>query len=100
VIDEAVVRWPATGHTRTLTNVPANAQWTVYPPERLGDANNDGRFGRPDAWAMLQAMAGPGVPIQPGQEVFDMDGDFDVDADDLALLSARFDPRSELPRLP
>jgi hypothetical protein len=100
LIDEVLVRWPATGETRRLTHVPANRQWTIHPPERLGDANGDGLFRRGDAWALFRAMTGPGVPIQPGQEIFDLDGDFDIDADDLALLAARMGPAHPLPRLP
>lgn len=100
LIDEVFVRWPATGDTRRLTNVPVERQWTVYPPERLGDANGDGLFRRGDAWALFQAMTGPGVPIEPGREIFDLDGDFDIDAADMALLAARMDPSAAMPQLP
>jgi hypothetical protein len=100
IIDEVIVRWPATGDTRRLTNVPADHQWTVHPPERLGDANGDGQIRRDDAWALYLAMTGPGVPIEPGREVFDLDGDFDIDADDLALLAVRMDPAMPRPRFP
>ncbi len=100
MIDEMVVRWPATGDERRLTNVPADRQWTIHPPERLGDADGDGRFRRGDAWALFRAMTGPGVALAPGREIFDLDGDFDIDADDLRLLAERMDPSSPLPRLP
>lgn len=98
--DEVVVRWPGTGDTRVLTNVPANTQWTIHPPERLGDSNADGKFGRPDLVGLIKAITGPGVPIQPGAEIFDMDGDFDVDFSDLVLLIQRVSGNVPLPKLP
>ena len=100
VIDEVIVRWPATGDVRRLTHVPTDRQWTIFPPERLGDPDGDGQIRRADAWALLLAMTGPGVPIVPGQEIFDLDGDFDIDAYDLALLSDRMGPTTPRPRLP
>ena len=100
IIDEVIVRWPGTGDTRRLTNVPVNHQWTIHPPERLGDADADGRFSRDDARALFRAITGPGVPLTPGQEIFDLDGDFDIDADDLMLLAGRMDPLSAIPRVP
>jgi hypothetical protein len=100
VIDEVVIRWPGTGDTRRLTNVPVNRQWTIYPPERLGDANGDGLFRRDDALALFKSMTGPGVPLAPGKEIFDLDGDFDIDADDLRLLAERMDPMFAVPRMP
>jgi len=98
--DRVIVRWPGTGDTRELTNVPANHQWTLYPPERLGDANGDGRYRRDDLFALLQAITGPGVAIQPGQERFDMDGDFDIDFSDLTLLIGRLPDGVAVPKLP
>jgi len=71
---------------RTLTNAPANETWTIYPQARLGDPNANGRV---DWYELAQAIAARtplGGTIQPGQEIFDMDGDFDVDNDDLALM--------------
>lgn len=100
VIDEVIVRWPGTGDTRRLTNVPVNQQWTIYPPERLGDADGDGLFRRNDALAMFQSFTGPGVPLAPGKEIFDLDGDFDIDADDLRLLAEKMDPMFAVPRAP
>lgn len=98
--DEVVVRWPGTGDTRVLTNVPAGATWTIHPPQRLGDANADGRFGRGDLHALLQAITGPGVAIEPGAEIFDLDGDFDVDFSDLAMLVQRVADGVAVPKLP
>lgn len=100
VIDEVIIRWPGTGDTRRLTNVPVNQQWTIYPPERLGDANGDGLFRRSDALALFKSFTGPGVPLAPGKEIFDLDGDFDIDADDLRLLADKMDPMFAIPRVP
>lgn len=100
IIDEVLISWPGTGDSRVLTNVPVNQQWTIYPPERLGDRLGDGKYGRGDFLAMLSAMTGPGVPIEPGMEIFDMDGDFDIDADDLALLLERMNLGNGLIFLP
>ena len=96
IVDEVLVSWPGTGDSRVLTNVPVNRQWTIHPPERLGDADGNGRFGRADLIAMLAAVTGPGVPIEPGMEIFDMDGDFDIDKDDVALLMQLVSPNGAL----
>ena len=96
IIDEVLVSWPGTGDSRVLTGVPVNEEWTIHPPERLGDADGDGRFTRTDMLALFASVTGPGVPIQPGQEVFDMDGDFDVDRDDINLLMRLVAPSGSL----
>lgn len=36
VTDEVVIRWPGGKVMRTLTNLPTNETWTLYPPSRLG----------------------------------------------------------------
>lgn len=90
--DTVVVRWPGTGDTRTLSGAPADVQWTVYPPEALGDVNRDGRLTRTDLFALLTRLRDGAAPIAPGEEVMDMDGDFDVDAEDAILLAARVRP--------
>jgi ASPIC and UnbV/FG-GAP-like repeat len=74
------------GEIRTLTNAPVNQTWTIYPESRLGDPNNNGNI---DWFELRQAMAArtsPGQTIEPGQEIFDMDGDFDIDLADLAEM--------------
>jgi hypothetical protein len=74
------------GEVRSLTNAPTNETWTLYPQSRLGDPNNNGRI---DWYELSMAIAnrtGPGGVIVPGQEIFDMDGDFDIDNDDLELM--------------
>lgn len=73
---------------RTLTNMPVNGRWTIYTPDRLGDVNNDGIISVEEVRAAVLARTGPGGMIQPGQEIFDMDGDFDIDLTDIALMGA------------
>jgi hypothetical protein len=92
-IDELVVTWPD-GATRTLTDVPAGARWTLWRPERLGDVDGDGVRGLTDVPSLLAAYdsAGP-VPLTPGLEAFDFDGDSDLDHSDLvAFLGAYEEP--------
>lgn len=84
--DEIVVSWPG-GVTRTLTDYDANTTWSLYPPERLGDGDGDGDIDRSDITAAMQCYTGPGIGlVSPGCEVYDIDGDSDVDADDLAEM--------------
>jgi enediyne biosynthesis protein E4 len=80
------VVWPG-GAIRQLTGVPADNTWTVYEQHRIGDLNNDGNIDWSERSAALQAWTGPGVKITPGSEIFDFDGDFDIDDDDIAGLS-------------
>jgi len=39
---ETRVQWPSAGPSRTLTHLPANTQWEIYPPSRLCDHDGDG----------------------------------------------------------
>jgi len=84
------VRWPAGGPVRVLANPPIGAQWTAYPPERLGDFDGDGVVGLADwsAFALRGPADGTGT-FAPGAEMFDFDGDFDLDASDLAAFWSR-----------
>ena len=73
--------------SRLLFGAPADRTWTIYEESRLGDPDNNGIID-PAEIAMAQAeWTGPGVKIEPGVEIFDMDGDFDIDDDDIALMS-------------
>ncbi|MFK7885003.1 MAG: CRTAC1 family protein [Phycisphaerales bacterium] len=90
--DTVEVMWPATGDTRTLSGMPTNQEWDIYPPEMLGDANLDGRVNRRDLFEMLWVFASASGPLQPGYEMLDIDGDFDIDANDLAKLRAAVAP--------
>lgn len=71
---------------RVLTNVPVNHQWTLYTPDRLGDVDMDGEISVDEIRAAMLARTGPGVTLKPGNEIFDMDGDFDIDSHDIQLM--------------
>ncbi len=81
---------------RHLRNAPANQTWTLYPQERLGDPNGNGRIDYSELYTAIVSRTGAGNPITPGLEIFDMDGDFDLDNDDLALMDLRISPRSKV----
>ena len=84
-VDSLQVIYP--GNTiRNLSNAPANETWTLWPQERLGDPNGNGRIDIDELRTAILSRTGPGNPITPGLEIFDMDGDFDLDNDDLALM--------------
>ncbi|MGE3106862.1 MAG: CRTAC1 family protein [Phycisphaerales bacterium] len=75
--DEIIVRWPRMDGQvvqRTLRGYPANRTWVIYPPEKLGDANQDGLLDSTDFFACLTCIADSGGVIGPSCEVFDMDG--------------------------
>lgn len=80
------VQWPAGGGSRTLLNLTEGAVWTAYPDARLGDLQGDGVIDVTD-WAAM-ASFGPG-PIAPGREMFDLDGDGDLDGADADAFWAR-----------
>ncbi len=84
-IDTVTVIYPG-GEIRILTNAPANQTWTLYPQSRLGDPNGNGRIDLVELAAAIAARTAPGQTINPGDEIFDMDGDFDIDLDDLAEM--------------
>lgn len=84
--DEIVVNWPGGNITRTLSNYPANHTWTIYPPERLGDATGDGSVGLPDLLALLGAWGS----VTPGAEVVDMNGDGVIDVTDILQLLSKW----------
>ncbi|TDJ66242.1 MAG: hypothetical protein E2O39_16840, partial [Planctomycetota bacterium] len=87
LLDEVTVTWPGRA-TRRLTDYPAGATWTLYPPERLGDADGDGDFELDDFFALFDCRGGV---VTPGCEAADLDGDADVDQDDLVAFLALFD---------
>ena len=80
---------------RTLVNVPINSTWTIYSPDRLGDVDNDGVITTAEIFQAMGARTGPGGTMLPGNEIFDMDGDFDVDFDDIQAMGLGvFEPRA------
>jgi len=91
-IDSVVALFPGGGQ-RSLTNVPVDARWTLYAPERLGDANGDGVISTLEIIQAIEARTGPGGVLAPGNEIFDFDGDFDIDFRDIAAMGTGvFDP--------
>lgn len=82
-VDELVVRWPHGGDERTLRNYPASRTWTVWPTERLGDIDDDGDRDPADLAAFAECWTGVSGSLALGCERLDIDGDFDVDADDV-----------------
>jgi len=90
-IDTATVFWHA-GPTRVLSSYPARATWTLYPPERLGDADGDQAIDLDDFAKLLACFAASETDgVTAGCEMMDFDGDADVDADDVAAFTLRFD---------
>ena len=86
-LDEVRVFWPNSRDSRVLTGYPANERWTLYPPERLGDADLDGDVDVEDQQiAYDRFMASTPEPIVPGIEMLDMDSDGDFDSDDMDLI--------------
>jgi len=87
IVDEAVVNWPGGNVTRTLTNIPANYLWTVYPPERLGDSNNNGIVNIKDFVVFTDCFH---KIFAPGCEMMDINGDSVVDLQDFSEFLAKF----------
>lgn len=46
----------------------------------------DGQISVDEIRAAMSVMTERGVTLSPGSEIFDMDGDFDVDTDDIQLM--------------
>jgi len=85
-VDEATVRWPSGGPTRTLRGLAAGPLWTAYPPSRLGDVGGDGVV---DASDWTQFVAWGLGPLVPGREMLDLDGDGELGAKDVELFWLR-----------
>ncbi len=94
VIDTLVVVWP-NGSTLTRHSVPADQYRTFLLP---GDLDDDGDIDGSDAAGLPQCLAGPGFAPDPplpltGEQcvdVFDVDGDADVDLGDAASFTSAF----------
>ncbi len=88
-LDEIIVSWPG-GDSRTLTGYFGHYTWTLYPPERMGDANNNGRI---DAQDILGAILCMDSSFTPGCEIYDMDGNGYLSFDDILLMGLRVSGR-------
>ncbi len=86
--DQVVATWPGGAATRTLTDLPAGETWTLYPPQRLGDADASGTVELND-FLVLAACYGGG--FQPGCEMMDFDGNSVIDLDDFDAFVAAYD---------
>lgn len=87
VVDSATIRWPSNGPTRQLTSVPASHTWLIWPPASLGDTDGDADFDFTDRAAIASSFGA----VTPGEERFDLDGDFEVDAADLAAFRLKYE---------
>ncbi len=85
VARSAVVRWPSGGPSRSFVSVPAG-QWSIYPPAKLGDAEQDGDIDAADRAALCEAVG----DVSRGREQFDFDGDFVIGAADVAAFRSRY----------
>ena len=81
------VRW-ANGPSHILQNYPAQETWTLYPPERLGDADGDGVVAYDDYLVMTDCF---GAGVEPGCEMMDLNGDAVIDYLDAAEFFAVYD---------
>ena len=87
-VEEVVVQWPSGGPSRTLTDVPINETFTVYPPVQLGDANSDDAVNLDDFLVLAGCF---NQTIEPGCEMMDFNGDSTVDVDDYLKFEAVYD---------
>jgi hypothetical protein len=75
IVNQIDVTWRS-GETRTLSDYPAGATWTLSPTEHLGDGNLDQDWDSADYQAFVGCFTGDRLAvITPGCELFDMDGD-------------------------
>jgi hypothetical protein len=77
--DEIVAVWPGGSPMRTLTNLPANRTWTLYPPVALGDADGNSIVDLEDFVVLAGCFE---IPLEPGCEVMDFGGNGAIDIDD------------------
>jgi hypothetical protein len=90
-VDAVKAQWLG-GNIRTLSNYPALETWTIYPWDKLGDADGDGDRDLDDFFVFASCLTGdaPGT-ISTGCEMMDYEGDADVDIDDFDLFLAEYD---------
>jgi len=91
MLDEIDVFWPGATTSRSLQNLATNQTWTLYPPELLADADQDGDTDLDDfvVFAGCQTGNDPGA-LQPGCEMMDLTGDADVDSSDFIEFLERY----------
>lgn len=85
-VDEIQVGWPD-GTSRTLGPARVDRTYRIPHPATLGDVNIDLVVDLDDFLAAAGSWTGdaPGT-LEPGGERMDFDGDFDVDASDIAAF--------------
>jgi hypothetical protein len=79
IVDQVDVDWPSGGPSRTLTNLPANDTWKVYPPSHLCDTTDDGV----DYADFLDFSDCFVSGFGHGCEMMDFDGDSSIHIDDM-----------------
>ncbi len=90
-IERIEVRWPNSTVRRVLRGYLVNNTWTVYHPSQLGDPDNSGTIDPDEIQQAVQIfLANNGGEINPGEEIFDFDGDCDVDWNDIASMLAQY----------
>lgn len=86
--EQVDVSWPGGSPTRTLTDLPSGYTWSIYPPGRLGDENDDGFRTAEDFPVLDECFEAAFVP---GCEIMDFNGDSSVDTQDLNDFIAAYD---------
>lgn len=90
VADTVTITFPRAGNlpqsVRTLTAMPAREIWPLWSIERIGDEDGDGAWSPKELKSLLARV---GAPFQPQDAIFDFDGDFDLDAQDLASFRSK-----------
>ncbi len=90
-IESIEVRWPNSTVRRVLRGYLVNNTWTVYHPSQLGDPDFSGTIDPDEIQQAVQIfLANNGGEISPGEEIFDFDGDCDVDWNDIASMLAQY----------
>ncbi len=85
IIDEVVASWPGGLSTRTLTNLPVNQTYPLYPPERLGDSDQDGDVDLDDVDDFVDALLGGSAGIDQFA-LSDLNGDSSLNGLDVRLF--------------
>jgi ASPIC and UnbV/Dockerin type I domain len=82
-MDKIVVSWPYTGSTRALVGYGINTRWTLLPPGRMGDFDDDGSVTQADLSALASHL---GQSVIPGLEALDMNSDGVLASSDYPLM--------------